>query len=155
MADHKLPITIVVAEDDPDDRFLIEDAFRENKIENEVQFVENGEELMAYLKREGEWEELRGRPLPGLILLDLNMPRMDGREALKLIKDDPVLASLPVVAFSTSGAAEDIEETYTAGVNSFISKPKTYDGLVQVVRVLNDYWIDIVRPPPVCDTRRY
>lgn len=146
----KQSIRIVVAEDDPDDRFLIEDAFHENSIQNHIDFVEDGEELMDYLNRKGKYAELAKEPLPGLVLLDLNMPRKDGREALKEMKSDERLCSIPVVVLTTSRADEDVVRTYGLGVNSFISKPVTFEGLVDVVRILNDYWIDIVRLPPVC-----
>ena len=145
-------ISILVADDDPDDRLLLEDAFRDNSIENDIHFVEDGEELVAFLRREGRFEDQRGHPYPGLILLDLNMPKMDGREALRQIKDDEQLRCIPVVVLSTSSAEEDIERTYFSGVNSFITKPVTYDDLLDIVRTLKTYWIDMVRLPPPCQT---
>lgn len=143
-------IRILVAEDDPDDRFLIEDAFLENKISNSIDFVEDGEELMEYLYRNAQCSDRKGQSLPGLILLDLNMPRMDGRQALKLIKADENLKNIPVVVLTTSRADEDVARAYGLGVNSFISKPVTFEGLVEVTRVLTDYWIQIVRLPTEC-----
>ncbi len=140
-------VTIVVAEDDPDDRFLIEEAFRENRLKNEVIFVENGEELLQYLRREERWKRLAGTDPPGLILLDLNMPKMDGREALRHIKQDAALRTIPVVVLTTSQAEEDVARTYCAGVNSYISKPVTFESLVQVVRTLATYWFEIVKLP--------
>lgn len=140
-------ITIVVADDDPDDRMMIEEAFEENRLKNNLAFVEDGEQLIAYLKENGA----RGRRDPvGVILLDLNMPRMDGREALKVIKSDPELQRIPVVVLTTSKAEEDILRTYDLGVSSFITKPVTFDALVEVVKVIGQYWIDIVALPSEC-----
>ena len=127
------PITILVADDDADDRMLIEDAFTESKLQNPLNFVEDGEQLLAYLKREGDYADLKGKPYPGVILLDLNMPKMDGRTALAKIKEDEKLCRIPVIILTTSKAEEDILRTYNLGVNSFITKPVTFDGLVKVV----------------------
>ncbi len=144
------PVTIVVADDDPDDRLLIEDAFKENKIGNKIEYVEDGEELLDYLRREGKWEGLKKQPLPGLILLDLNMPRMDGREALKQIKGDERFQQIPVVVLTTSSAEEDVARTYCSGVNSFIPKPVTFEGLVEIIKTISAYWIKIVHLPNIC-----
>ena len=144
------PITILVADDDADDRMLIEDAFTESKLQNPLQFVEDGEQLLAYLKREGDYAELKGKPYPGVILLDLNMPKMDGRTALAKIKEDENLCRIPVIILTTSKAEEDILRTYNLGVNSFITKPVTFDGLVKVVHSIGQYWIEIVALPPEC-----
>jgi len=140
-------IMIVIADDDADDRMLIEDAFRESRLANPLAFAEDGQDLLDLLRAQGRHE---GKPLkhqPGLILLDLNMPRMDGRAALKALKADPELRRIPVVVLTTSKAEEDILRTYDLGVSSFISKPVTFDGLVDVVRTLNHYWIEIVQLP--------
>ena len=145
----KTTMEIVIAEDDADDRLLIEDALRENRLRNPVTFVEDGEELLDRLRCQGKFNDRVNHPLPGLILLDLNMPRMDGREALSLIKKDPQLRLIPVVVLTTSKAEEDIVKTYGLGVNSFISKPVTFDGLVNIVKALNQYWIEIVQIPAV------
>lgn len=142
------PIVILVAEDDADDRMLLQDAFEESRLSNELRFVEDGEQLIAYLRREGEYADSACSPFPGMILLDLNMPKMDGREALKIIKADPALQRIPVVALTTSQAEEDIARTYGLGVSSFICKPVTFEGLVKVVQVLSAYWIEIVELPP-------
>ncbi len=141
------PVTILIAEDDPDDRMLLQDAFTESKLANELRFVEDGEQLLAYLRREGEYAEPGGAPFPGMILLDLNMPKMDGREALEIMKADPALKYIPVIVLTTSAAEEDIFRTYGLGVSSFISKPVTFEGLVDVVKVLNAYWLEIVELP--------
>jgi len=141
-------IIILMADDDPEDRMLAADALVEARLDNELHFVSDGEELIQYLNREGQFAEMEGMPLPGLILLDLNMPRKDGREALKEIKEDPKLKQIPVVVLTTSKAETDIVKTYDLGVNSFITKPVTFDGLVDVMRTLGTYWFSIVSLPP-------
>lgn len=142
------PVTIVIAEDDADDRMLIADAFAESKLPNPIHFVEHGEELLQYLRREGKYAEmLAGAANPGLILLDLNMPRMDGRTALAAIKADTKLRRIPIVVMTTSREQEDVFRTYDLGVNSFISKPVTYEALLDIVRTVGNYWINMVRLP--------
>jgi CheY-like chemotaxis protein len=148
------PITILVADDDPDDRMMIEEAFEENRVANTVEFVEDGEELMAYLRREGDYAKLAGKPYPGIILLDLNMPRKDGREALRELKADPELCRIPVVVLTTSQAEEDIVRTYGLGVSSFVTKPVSFEGLVEAIKVICQYWIQIVALPPECSYRQ-
>ncbi len=140
-------ITILMAEDDPDDRLLACEAFEESRLVNELVLVEDGEELMDYLYRRGKYNEASA-PRPGVILLDLNMPRKDGREALREIKADPDLRRIPVVVLTTSKAEEDILRTYDLGVNSFIVKPVTFGDLVEVIRTLGRYWFEIVELPP-------
>ena len=141
-------ITILLAEDDPDDRKLTRDAFVENRLANELDCVEDGEELMDYLHRCGKYSNLRNTPLPGLILLDLNMPRKDGREALKEIKADPDLRRIPIVVLTTSKAEEDIIRSYDLGVNSYVTKPVTFKSLVELVKILGRYWFEVVELPP-------
>lgn len=141
-------ITILLADDDPDDRQLTRDAFKENRLANALVTVEDGEELMEYLHRRGKYKELENTPLPGLILLDLNMPRKDGREALKEIKAQPEFRRIPIVVLTTSKAEEDILRTYDLGVNSYITKPVTFKSLVEIVRVLGRYWFEVVELPP-------
>ena len=141
------PIIILYAEDDEEDRMLVEEAFEESRLGNELHFVGDGEELLDYLYRRGRYVELSDRSLPGLILLDLNMPRRDGRDALKEIKSDPDLRRIPVVALTTSNAEEDVYRTYDLGVNSFIRKPVTFDALVDMIKTLGRYWFEIVELP--------
>jgi len=141
-------LNILMADDDPDDRMLTHDAFTECRLANELHFVEDGEELMDYLHRRGKFTDLEGCPLPGLILLDLNMPRKDGREALKEIKADPALRRIPIVVLTTSKAEEDILRSYDLGVNSYVTKPVTFKGLVEVIKVLGQYWFEVVELPP-------
>jgi CheY-like chemotaxis protein len=141
------PITILYADDDAEDRMLVKDAWAENRLANELHFVEDGEELMDYLRRRGKYANLADLPLPGMILLDLNMPRKDGREALQEIKADPRLRSIPVVVLTTSKAEEDILRAYDLGVNSFILKPVTFQSLVDLTLTLSKYWFEVVELP--------
>lgn len=143
------PITIVLADDDPDDRLLASEAMEESMLANALVTVEDGQQLLDYLHCTGAWED-RAPENPGLILLDLNMPRMDGRQALAEIRADPNLRRIPVVVLTTSKAEEDILRTYELGVNSFITKPVTFEGLVTVMQELGRYWLEIVElPSPV------
>lgn len=142
------PITILMADDDPDDRLMARDAFAECALANPLRFAEDGEELMAYLHRMGRYADQDTYPTPGLILLDLNMPRKDGREALREIKADPELRKIPVVVLTTSKAEEDVARSYLDGANSFISKPASFEGLLDVVQSLGKYWLDTVDLPP-------
>ena len=148
MSNNVKPITILLADDDADDRVLTREALAESRLANDLRFVEDGEDLLDYLRRRGRYASAESSPRPGLILLDLNMPRKDGREALKEIKGDPSLRSIPIVVLTTSKAEEDIYRTYDLGVNSFITKPVTFDGLVGVMRGLGRYWFEIVELPP-------
>ncbi|MEM7025362.1 MAG: response regulator [Pseudomonadota bacterium] len=148
------PITILVADDDPDDRLMIEEAFEESRIANRIDFVVDGEELLQYLRREGPYARLASEPYPGLVLLDLNMPRKDGREALRDMKADPALCRIPIVVLTTSRAEEDIVRTYGLGVSSFITKPVTFQDLVAALKIICRYWIEIVSLPPECSRPR-
>lgn len=145
---HGKSITILMADDDPDDRMLAKEALEEARLANILDTVEDGEQLMDYLYQRGPYADLLGTPYPGLILLDLNMPRKDGREALKEIKADPTLRRIPVVVLTTSKAEEDILRTYDLGVNSFIIKPVTFESLVTTIKTLAKYWFEIVELPP-------
>jgi two-component system response regulator len=139
-------VSILMAEDDPDDRILMKEALLENNIINKLSFVEDGAELLDYLYKKGRFsspETVR----PGLILLDLNMPKLDGREALKQIKSDPDLKRIPVIVLTTSNAEEDITRSYDLGVNSFISKPSKFSDLVQVASQIGNYWFRTVVLP--------
>jgi len=141
------PIVILMADDDADDRLLAKDALSECRLANDLHFVENGEDLMDYLHHRGKHAQAGQAPRPGLILLDLNMPRKDGREALREIKNDPDLRRIPVVVLTTSKADTDIGRIYELGANSFISKPVTFDSLVNVMKILGNYWFEIVELP--------
>lgn len=142
------PILIVVADDDPEDCMLVQDALEESRLANELHFVGDGEELLDYLHRRGSYADPAVSPRPGLILLDLNMPRKDGRETLEEIKNDPHLRQIPIVVLTTSEAEEDIFRSYDLGVNSYITKPVTFESLVQVMKALGKYWFEIVELPP-------
>ena len=142
-APHRI-IPIVIADDDEDDRQLIEDAFRESKFAHPFTFVENGEELLKYLHAAAPYQE---RQMPGLILLDLNMPRMDGRTALMHIKTDAKLRSIPVIILTTSNGEDDVQRTYDLGVSAYIPKPSTFNGLIDLVQALNNYWLRFVSLP--------
>ena len=142
------PITILMADDDADDRRLTKDALEESRLANDLRFVENGEELLEYLRHEGKYKNEVESPRPGLILLDLNMPRKDGRTALKEIKADPDLRQIPVSVLTTSKADEDIFRSYDLGVNSYIVKPVTFEALVDILQTLEKYWFEIVELPP-------
>ena len=147
-AEHR-SITILMADDDEDDRVLTADALKQSRLINDVRFVVDGDDLMHYLHREGAYASGGiPAPRPGLILLDLNMPKKDGREALAEIKSDPQLRRIPVVVLTTSKGEEDIVRTYELGVNSFISKPVTFLGLVDVMKAFSRYWLEIVDLPP-------
>ncbi len=141
-------IVILLAEDDPDDRMLTIRALQQNRLANDIQWVEDGEELMDYLHRRGAYADGARAPRPGLILLDLNMPRMDGREALQAIKADPELRRIPVVVLTTSRAEQDIVQSYDLGVNAFVTKPVTFVELANAIRVLGNFWFEIVKLPP-------
>lgn len=139
-------ITILMADDDPDDRMLTQEALVENKLANDLHFVVDGEDLMDYLHQRGKYNS-ENAPLPGLILLDLNMPKKDGREALAEIKADPKLRRIPIIVLTTSKAEEDIIRSYDLGISSFITKPVTFDDLVEVAKAIGNYWFGIVVLP--------
>ncbi len=147
MSNRGKSITILVAEDDEDDRLLMQDALEENRLANDLHFVEDGEELMDYLLHRGEYSDPKVAPRPSLILLDLNMPRKDGREALKEIKAEPTLRTIPIVVLTTSKAEEDILRTYDLGVSSFIAKPVVFESMVKIMKTLGTYWFEIVELP--------
>ena len=148
-------IVILMADDDDDDYLLTQKALKESKLLNKLVRVKDGEELLDYLLRRGEYAVEKCPdaecPRPGVILLDLNMPRKDGREALEEIKSNVDLRDIPVVVFTTSKAEEDIYKSYKLGVNSFITKPVTFENLIQVMQTLGRYWFEIVELPTKAD----
>lgn len=141
------PMAILMAEDDAEDRMLTKEALEEARLANDLRFVKDGEELLDYLHRRGEYADAGQAPVPGLILLDLNMPKKDGREALEEMKADPTLRRIPVVVLTSSKAEEDILQSYDLGVSSYITKPVTFDALVDVMKTLGKYWLEIVELP--------
>jgi CheY-like chemotaxis protein len=151
MKTSKKIIEILIADDDPEDRMLIIDALHESHLSNTIQYVEDGEELLDYLQNNGKYADSKQYPTPGMILLDLNMPKKDGREALKELRADARFKSIPVVVLTTSKAEEDILKTYNLGANSFITKPVSFSSLVEVMIALNNYWFEIVELPPVAE----
>ena len=138
---------LLLADDDSDDRLLVKDAMTESGWSPDLRWVTDGVELLDYLFHRGKFATAESAPTPGLILLDLNMPRKDGREALREIKADPTLRRIPVVVLTTSNADTDIAKTYDLGANSFISKPMAFDSLVAVIRSLSQYWFQTVQLP--------
>jgi len=146
IATARTPI-ILMAEDDSDDRLLAREAIEESGLQAELRFVENGADLMDYLHQRVKFSVPGSAPRPSVILLDLNMPRKDGPEALKEIKADATLRTIPVVVFTTSRADTDIEKAYLLGANSFISKPTAFEALVKVMRTLGQYWFEVAVLP--------
>lgn len=148
-------IVILMADDDDDDYLLTQKALKQSKLLNTLCRVKDGEELLDHLRRANKYSSDKHIcDRPGVILLDLNMPRKDGREALREIKSDPDLRDIPVVVFTTSKAEEDIYKSYQLGVNSFITKPVTFEGLIKVMQALGKYWFEIVELPKSAGAER-
>ncbi|HEY0893346.1 MAG TPA: response regulator [Cellvibrio sp.] len=143
----KKTLIILMADDDADDRLLAQEAMHESRVLNELHFVEDGVQLLSYLRGDESFNDRVLYPMPGLILLDLNMPKMDGREALAEIKADPRLRRIPVVILTTSKAEEDMVKGYDLGAASYITKPVTFDALVELMRTLGKYWVEFVELP--------
>ena len=141
------PVKVLLADDDTEDRQLTQTAFIENRLVNELDCVEDGEELMEYLHRRGRYSNLQNVPLPQLILLDLKMPRKDGCEALKEIRADPDLRRIPIVILTASAAEGDIQLSYDLGANSYVTKPATFESLMELVKIINHYWFEVVKVP--------
>ena len=141
------PLTILMADDDPDDCLLVRDAIEETGASYELYVVRDGEELVDYLHRRGKFARPHVAPRPDLILLDLKMPKRNGHEALADVKNDPELRKIPVVALTTSRASNDIQMAYDLGVNSYIRKPATFRSLVDTMRILLKYWAELVELP--------
>ena len=141
------PITILMADDDEEDCELTRDALQDSRLANHMRFVGDGQELLDYLRHQGRYNGSDDAPRPGIILLDLNMPKLDGREALAEIKSDESLRRIPVVILTTSSDEADVLRSYNLGVNSFVTKPVTFEGLVEVMRTWSRYWLEIVELP--------
>ena len=148
MEEQKDPVTILLAEDDPEDRYLIGEALYECRIDHDLHAVEDGNELLDYLFRREKYSDPASSPRPGLIILDLNMPRKDGREALEQIKGDFELRRIPIVVLTQSRAEEDILSSYDLGVSGYISKPVSYMGLLNAIKAVGEYWLNIASLPP-------
>jgi len=141
------PVTLLLADDDPDDRLLARQALEKSRLVSDLRCVEDGEELLDYLHRRGKFADPKNSPRPGLILLDLNMPRKDGREALREIKNDPKLRDIPIVVLTTSKTEEDVTRSYNLGVNSYITKPVKFAALVEIMQAIGKYWFEVVELP--------
>jgi CheY-like chemotaxis protein len=138
------PIDVLLVEDDPGDTLMIKEAFEDNKVRNRLSTVADGVEALAFLRRQGEFSDA---PRPDLILLDLNLPRKDGREVLEEIKDDPELRTIPVVVLTTSEAEEDILRSYSLHANAYVTKPVDFDRFIEVVRQIDEFFVEVVRLP--------
>ncbi len=147
MSPSRKPITILLADDDEEDLVMTQEALQQSRLGNDLRLAYDGEQLMDYLLRRGQYADPADSPVPGLILLDLNMPRKDGREALTEIKANPDIRTIPVIVLTTSRTEEDVFRSYDLGVSSFITKPVTFEGLVNAMRVLSQYWFEIVELP--------
>jgi CheY-like chemotaxis protein len=137
-------IVILLVEDNPGDVRLTKEVFKQSRIRNSLHVVNDGEEAMSFLRREGEYADA---PRPGLILLDLNMPKMDGREVLNAVKDDESLRRIPIVVLTTSEAEEDVYNAYNLHANAYIRKPVDLDAFMEVIRMLEDFWLELVKLP--------
>ena len=146
MTSRNAPI-ILMAEDDMDDRMMTQEALRESNLTSPLYFVGDGEELLDYLHHRGQFVDQNAYPTPDIILLDLNMPKKDGREALVEIKSDPKLCQIPVIVLTTSREQEDVASTYQHGASSYLTKPSSYKALCELMRLVNDYWLGRVRLP--------
>ncbi|MCW2639519.1 MAG: response regulator [Dactylosporangium sp.] len=139
------PIEVLLVEDDPGDVLMTQEAFEEHKVRNHLAVVNDGAEAIAYLRREGRYADA---PRPDLVLLDLNLPRRDGREVLAEIKNDPDLRQIPVVVLTTSQADEDIVRSYQLHANAYVTKPVDFDRFIEVVRQIDDFFVSVVKLPP-------
>lgn len=144
---HATPLKILMADDDDDDKMLTKEALLESRVINELHFVANGVDLLAFLRGEGKYADRNEFPEPHIVLLDLNMPKMDGREALAEIKNDETLRSIPVVILTTSKAEEDMIKGYDLGAASYITKPVTFEDLVKLMGTMGKYWVEFVDLP--------
>ena len=147
MQKSKKPVTILMADDDAEDRKMAQEAFNESRLVNDLRFVKDGEELMDYLYQRGNYSDPATAPRPSIILLDLNMPKKDGRESLIEIKRDPLFRTIRIIILTTSKAEEDIQRVYNLSATSYIAKPVTFEGLIDVVKALGKYWLEIVELP--------
>ena len=145
------PPPVLMVDDDADDRLMTERVLRDQRLVEDVRFVEDGQALMDYLRHEGPYADPATSPRPGLILLDLNMPRKDGREALNEIKADRRLRDIPIVVLTNSRADEDVARSYDSGVNSFVAKPTSFRELTEALRVIGQYWFTVVCLPPTTE----
>jgi CheY-like chemotaxis protein len=144
------PVNVLLVEDDPEDVEITRRAFSRAKVRNPLYVVRDGEEAMAFLKHTGPYSNAEDAPRPGLILLDLNLPRLDGREVLRLIKVDAKLGRIPVVVLTTSSEESDVLDCYDSGANTYITKPVDFRGFLDAVVTLGRYWLSIAEIPEDC-----
>jgi CheY-like chemotaxis protein len=144
-AESSLPIEVLLVEDDPGDVLMTQEAFEEHKVRNKLNVVRDGGEALSYLRREGDFADA---PRPDLILLDLNLPRVDGREVLQVIKSDEDLRRIPVVVLTTSQADEDILRSYSLHANAYVTKPVDFERFIAVVRQIDEFFVSVVKLPP-------
>lgn len=144
MTDQQMGIEVLLVEDDPGDVLMTREAFAEHKVANRLSVVSDGVSAMQFLRKEGEHADA---PTPDLILLDLNLPRMDGREVLAAVKEDPELKQIPVVVLTTSEAEEDVLRSYALHANAYVTKPVDFDRFIEVVRQIDDFFVTVVRLP--------
>ena len=139
---------ILMVDDDPEDSLLVREALGETGYRHQLRFLYNGEELLDYLHRRGKYVDQQSSPRPDLILLDLKMPKMEGKEVIRQLKSDPLLKRIPIVVLTTSTAQDDICSAYQTGVNSYVTKPVTFRELVDIMKGLGKYWFEVVKLPP-------
>ncbi|MFV2144512.1 MULTISPECIES: response regulator [Isoptericola] len=144
MTEQQVGIEVLLVEDDPGDVLMTREAFAEHKVANQLSVVSDGVSAMEFLRREGEYAQA---PRPDLILLDLNLPRMDGREVLGLVKEDPVLKHIPVVVLTTSEAEEDVLRSYALHANAYVTKPVDFERFIDVVQQIDEFFVSVVRLP--------
>ncbi|GIG38104.1 response regulator [Cellulomonas pakistanensis] len=144
MARNGKVIDVLLVEDDPGDVLMTREAFEDNKVANRLQVVSDGVSALAFLRKEGEHADA---PTPDLVLLDLNLPRMDGREVLEAMKSDDALRSIPVVVLTTSEAEEDVVRSYSLHANAYVTKPVDFDRFIEVVRQIDEFFVEVVRLP--------
>jgi two-component system, chemotaxis family, response regulator Rcp1 len=145
MADRGRPLEILLVEDNPGDVRLAQEALHDAKMSNNLNVVADGVEALAYLRREGQHAKA---PRPDLVLLDLNLPKKDGREVLQEVKEDPDLRTIPVVVLTTSDAEADVIRSYELHANAYVRKPVDFDAFIEVVRTIEDFWFMVVKLPP-------
>jgi CheY-like chemotaxis protein len=144
MRENGVAIEVLLVEDDPGDVLMTREAFADNKVKNNLHVVNNGVDALAFLRREGDYADA---PTPDLVLLDLNLPRMDGREVLAAVKADPELRSIPVVVLTTSEAEEDVLRSYALHANAYVTKPVDFERFIEIVRRIDDFFVSVVRLP--------
>ncbi|MFC8731474.1 response regulator [Luteimicrobium sp. NPDC057192] len=144
MTQQRKTIDVLLVEDDPGDVLMTREAFEDHKVNNRLSVVPDGVSAMEFLRKEGQYADA---PTPDLILLDLNLPRMDGREVLAALKEDPALRSIPVVVLTTSEAEEDVVRSYSLHANAYVTKPVDFDRFINVVRQVDEFFVEVVRLP--------